>query len=138
MTRALAARRLYRYGPQHLPTVRRTLRDLAADDVLPPLLRIQIARELATVGAVEQAKRVLDALARNTALLEPDRVEAALLLIVLDPSCPESTTQMLAALARDQRLSADTRSWAAEAPSTIACQIRHGLPNQPGRPAPHG
>ncbi len=137
-TRALAARRLYKYGPQHLPTVRRTLQDLAANDVLPPLLSIQIARELATVGAVEQAKRVLDALARNTALLEPDRVEAALLLIVLDPSFPESTTQTLAALARDQRLSADTRNWAAETPSTAACQIRHVLPHQPGRPAPHG
>ncbi|WP_432079671.1 NACHT domain-containing protein [Streptomyces sp. YPW6] len=139
-TRALAARRLYRYGPQHLPTALRTLQALAANHhILPPLLSIQIARELATVGAIEQAEQVLATLARNRALLEPDRVEAALLLLVLDPSCSGSTRQTLAAMAHDRRLSADTRSWAAEAPSALVRSNRHAaLLGQARRPAPHG
>ncbi|MFM9373179.1 NACHT domain-containing protein [Streptomyces sp. Da 82-17] len=119
-TRARAARRLYRYGPQHRPTALRTLQALTANDhVLPPLLSIQMARELATVGASERAEQVLNALARNRFLLEADRVEAALLLLVLDPACSGSTRQTLAAMANDRRLSADTRSWAAEAPSAL-------------------
>ncbi|QNP66944.1 hypothetical protein [Streptomyces genisteinicus] len=83
-------------------------------------MSIQIARELATVGAIEQAEHVLAALARNRALLEPDRIEAALLLLVLDPSCSKSTRQTLTAMAHDRRLSADTRSWAVEAPLALA------------------
>ncbi|MGX1851701.1 NACHT domain-containing protein [Streptomyces sp. NPDC055299] len=119
-TRALAARRLFRYGQHHLPTVLRTLQALAADShILPPLLSIQIAKELANIGATEQAARLLVTLARNKALLEPDRVEAALFLLVLDPSCSESTMETLVVMARDQRLSADTRSWAVEAPAAL-------------------
>ncbi|MFE8911084.1 hypothetical protein [Streptomyces globisporus] len=111
----------------------------ANDHILPPLLSNQIARELATVGAIEQAEQVLATLARNRAVLEPDRVEAALLLLVLDPSYSEGTRQTLAAMAHDRRLSADTRSWAAEAPSALAGKNRHAAPlGQPRRPAPHG
>ncbi|MFF9784250.1 trypsin-like peptidase domain-containing protein [Streptomyces nigrescens] len=137
--RALAARRLHRYGPQHSAIVLRTLLALASKvPALPPLLAIQIARELASAGAVEHARHLLSALACNRALPESDRVEAALLLLFLDPSCSVDTTQTLATMAHDRRLSADTRRWATSAPSVLAKQNRAAISGAPDLPLPQG
>lgn len=130
---------------QHSRQAPRSLRrvpvrsSLSSAPTHPPNLTYRRHRAHPTVGAIEQAQQVLATLARNSALLEPDRVEAALLLLVLGPSPSEGARQTPAAIAHDRRLSADTRSGAGEAPSALARKNRHAaFLGQPRRPARHG
>ncbi len=124
---------------QHSRQAPRSLRrvpvrsSLSSAPTHPPDLTYRRHRAHPTVGAIEQAQQVLVTLARNSALLEPDRVEAALLLLVLDPSPTEGARQTLAAIAHDRRLSADTRSWATEAPSALTRKNRHAAPRRTAR-----
>lgn len=124
-TRALAARRLRRYGQTYRITALQALNAVAEDALSPPLLVMQIARELAATGAPQQAMKALATLCMEGTVSEPHRSKAALLMLILDPRGSPIATHALQAMASDRRLSAEMRVWANEVLQLVQDRPNH-------------